>query len=289
MRSDLFGRETTLAGAVESELRSAGRWLCALHPRLDRSVVRLWSCYIWLYATVVNRPLSLLSEAPIDPFRVVRVDPDEIEHMVEYSAMPRQVRDRQAFPKSKFKYAGAVIGGDWDRTSRRFEDSELYRSFEAHFDRGVDWADTPFFHTVVEHIEDGVSMWGCDSRAEFEARCAELDELYAAIERHGYRSQRELMESSIEDPVRDDDLPYLVRLVNHELAVCIGRDGELLFKDGRDRLAIAKLLDLDSIPVWVMIRHERWQTLREAVATNSLPRDTLPAPIRSHPDLEEFE
>lgn len=289
MRSDPFDRARTPLEVVERELRSAGQWLCSLHPRLDRAVVRLWSYYVRLYPMVGNGTLwsVLSSPAPVDPFRVVEVDPDAIQYMVEYSAMPKQVRDRQAFPDSRFKYAGAVVDGDWDQSERRFEDSELYWSFEAHFEHGTPWRDTPFYDTVVDHIESGVEMWDCSSPAEFEARCRELDDLYAAIDRHGYRSQRELMASSVEDPVRpDDSRPYHVRLVNDELAVCIGRDGEVLFKDGRDRLAIAKLLDIDSIPVWILIRHERWQQLRELVALNPSVRTELPSRIRSHPDLE---
>lgn len=280
--------DRSVTGAVESAVRTAGRRLCEVDPRLNDALVRLWGYYVRLYPAMANGTAwrRIAAPAPIDPFRVVEVDPDDVEYMVEDGAMPRQARDREVFPKPRFKYAGAVIDGDWDRSRRRFEDSELYRSFEAHFERGVAWTDTPFFATALDHVEDGTALWGCSSRAELIDRCRELDALYAAIDRHGYRSQRNLVDADVEDPVDGDDTrPYHVRLVNDELAVCVGREGELLFYDGRDRLAIAKLLDLDSIPVWLLVRHRRWQRLRNAIARDPTFFDRLPDRLRSHPDV----
>jgi hypothetical protein len=273
-----------MTSVIERRLRSAIGRLSDGHPSLERAALRGWAGYLRLYPELANGvALSRLpNRATIDPFAVVHVDPDRIEYMVEANALPRQARSGDHFPDSKFKYAGAVVGGDWDRSTARFTDSELYRSFRAHFEDGVDWPETALFETVVYHIERGTTMWGCTTAAEFRDRCRELDQLYAAIDRHGFCSQRELQRQAVSDPVANhaESVPHLVRLVNHELAVCLGRDGDFLFMDGRNRLALAKLLDIETVPVWIVIRHRQWQRHRSAVW-----KGTASADEPNHPDL----
>jgi hypothetical protein len=271
----------------ESTLRSFGRNLAQTVPGLDGPLLELWNAYVRVYGHA-NAFASAFPQQRAPPFAVIEADPAAISRMVEFSALPRQTRDRQMFPGSRFEYAGSVIGGDWDRSDRHFEESELYRSFEAHFQDDVPWTETPLYETVIGYIDEDVPLWGCSTEREFQERCRELDALYDTIRRHGFKSQSELMGSPIEDPVHGDRrVPYHLRLVNHELAVCIGRDGDILFKDGRDRLAIAKVLGLDRIPVWVMIRHPQWQRLRTVVARNPSIRSHLPPELQSHPDLPE--
>ena len=223
--------------------------------------------------------------AELHPFEIIRVDPDEIEYLLHPGGYPAQAYSGCTFPKEKFKYAGTVRDGSWDRNGTRFEETDLYRAFRAHFDDGVDWTETTFFANAVDLIEDGTVLWGCTNRAEFEQRCDHLDELYESIRTHGFSSQRELVSSDVDDPIRDDDLPWAIRVVYHELTICIGREGELLFHDGRNRLAIAKLLGLDTIPVWVMIRHEQWQDFRERVAKDEGNEHDARVDIETHPDL----
>ncbi|MFC7134033.1 MULTISPECIES: hypothetical protein [Salinibaculum] len=280
----------SVLSSVETRLRAVGGSLAGTHPATRRLAMALWSQYVRLYPEVANGVLATRvgRQATVEPFRVVEIDPARIEFMVESSALPRQARSDDVFPESKFKYAGAVLGGDWDRSCERFEDSELYRSFRAHFRDGVDWAATPFYETVVDHIEAGTTMWGCRTAGEFRERCRDLDRLYDAIASHGFRSQRELATSEIPDPVDGDSppRPHRVRLVNDELAVCIGRDGDFLFLDGRDRLAIAKLLDVETVPAWVVVRHREWQRLRTAVARRPWLAGQLQADLRDHPDVD---
>jgi hypothetical protein len=281
-----------MTSVVEQRLRGAVSRLSGGHPRLRRGALRAWSVYIRLYPEVANRVLltRVGRQATAEPFTVVDVDPGRIEYMVERNALPRQARADNVFPDSKFRYAGAVVGGEWDTSNRRFVDTELYRSFRAHFEDGVDWTATPFFETVVDHIERGTVMWGCTTAEEFRTRCRELDRLYESIDEYGFLSQHALRYGAVPDPVADqsDHSPDLVRLVNHELAVCLGRDGQFLFMDGRDRLAIAKLLDIETVPVWVVVRHREWQRLRTAVQRGEMTANALTPAQRDHPDLAAF-
>ncbi|WP_336021609.1 hypothetical protein [Halobellus salinisoli] len=215
------------------------------------------------------------------------VDPDRIEFLVEQNGYPSQTYEATEFPDSKFKYAGTVHGGDWDRCVMRFEETEIYRAFEAHFDHGVAWSETDFFDRVVEFIEEGVVMWGCTSKAAFEKRCERVDELYESIRVHGYLTRDQLARLKPDGYAESEQPRAISCSVFDEIAVCIGRDGDLLFFDGRNRLAIAKLLDLDAIPVWIMVRHEQWQERREAIAADSSARGELPERLRHHPDFTQ--
>jgi hypothetical protein len=45
----------------------------------------------------------------------------------------------------------------------------------------------------------------------------------------------------------------------HEVMINIGRNREMLLEDGRHRFAIARALNIESIPVRVFVRHTSWQ------------------------------
>lgn len=280
--------------AVEDGVRAVGHRLIQVHPSLAVPLVEGWYLYVGLYIRGVALRNALTHVAPIEPFRIYWVDPNRLTY---YKRKPTIRRDLQRLvdagaidgpsppPRAKFKYVGRVVGGDWDRDCARFEDSDLYRAFEAHFERGVPWEETAFFDRVVEEIEDGRYRWGCRSRAEFERRCRRLDRLYHTVQEDGYRTQAELASRGDDDPfasAQPAQRSKLKRFVYDEMTVSVGRDGEFIFNDGHDRLAIAKLLGLEAVPVWIMLRHTEWQRLRDEVATGE--RD-VPAELRTHPDL----
>jgi hypothetical protein len=61
-------------------------------------------------------------------------------------------------------------------------------------------------------------------------------------------------------------------VVPEEVAINIGRDGELILWDGRHRLGIAQILKLSLIPVRVVVRHKAWQEKRERIYTCKDPQ-----------------
>lgn len=265
-----------VSSRVEDAFRSAGHRLIARYPSLEPPMVKLWYEYIYLYVRGVGLWNSVRHDAPIDPFRVYRVDPELIE------------RRQHPHPKEKYKYFGRIQGGDWDRNLDRFEETDLYRSFEAHFERGVDWEETPFFQRVVGEIDEGRSRWDCESKAEFRQRCEGLDDLYRQIATNGYRTQRELATTGGE-PIGKGRHSIVHRLLYDEITVSIGRDGDIIFNDGRHRLAIAKLLDLEEIPVRIMVRHSHWQRIRDAVASAEVDWQQLPDHLQTNPDLRALK
>lgn len=281
------GEHTT---RLERTIRTAGRRLGHRRPAVRGPLLWLWSRYVRTYATLVcwTHDRRYARRTRLRPFEVLTVDPATIDRLVDVDGYPQQTKPAATFPEAKFKYAGTVQDGDWDTGVARFEDTDVYRAFEAHFDRGVDWEKTEYFDRVVGYIEEGVDMWGCPTREAFVRRCETIDTLYASINANGYRTQRELGRDDVEDPIGSSELPWVVRFVYNELTVCIGRDGTVRFFDGRNRLAIAKLLGLETVPVWVMVRHPQWQAFREELAADPPARSRLQSELGSHPDLRSI-
>jgi len=263
--------DTSPTRSLDETLRRAGQQLAETRPELERVLLRARDRYVRTYVWTRTLSNRMRYDAPPDPYRMVSVDPSDVEHTAEFRA-------------PKFRRAGRVAGGDWDQSVERFEDYDVYRAYEAHFEDGVPWAETEFFDRVVGEIESGVEQWGCTSRAEFEDRCVRLDELYETIAADGYYTQEQLLASETDDPIEPQNVLKTERLKD-EIAVHVARDGELLFEDGRNRLSIVKLLDLDSVPVRVLCRHERWQELRDAYVNG----DPAAVDYGDHPDLAALE
>ncbi|WP_256300987.1 hypothetical protein [Haloarchaeobius salinus] len=256
--------------SIERAVRALGRRTVSAYPWTSRPLRHARSIYAGTYLTAVKLRSYLSDDAPIDPFRVDRIPPSAVERTAEFFD-----------DEPKYRRAGQVVGGNWDRHPERFTDRTLYRSFRAHFQEGVPWEETAFFAETLEEIGGGASKWGCTCRADLEQRCADLDRLYANIASNGVRSQAELLGADGMEPARKDRPNGLARRIEDDIAVHVGRDGGFLFCDGRNRLAIAKLLDVESIPVRIMVRHEGWQSFRDDVAAGRV----APGRHADHPDI----
>lgn len=210
-------------------------------------------------------------DAPIDPFELIEVDPSRITSLF----------DEEDYFDSPI-YTSEITGGQWDRYVTDLESYDLYRSFVAHFEDGVPWSETELYARVEsESQRDDWNKWGCTDMADFRAHIEEYDRLYERIRRDGYKTQREL--HGMSDRKRLGRSPPLAMPPElFEITVVIGPTGRLLFHyQGRHRLAIAKILDLETIPVRVRARHEAWQGTRDAVARGrNVAHDT------DHPDLK---
>ena len=274
---DREGPSALLASATEFALSRP-----RVHPRLH------W----WLASAYYRRRSANDVETyavGTDPFKLEWVSPDRIERHTRRQYPP--YRDRLAL-------FGAVRDGDWDRRDEppidpdyrgppaelfladRFEESVLYRSLEARFERNVPWEQTEIVRQALDFIEqpEPVRVWHeCETMADVRRRCEHLDALYASIRDEGYRSPRERFGT---DPFVG--FRYCLR---QEITVDVGRDGELLLVCGKHRLAIAKLLGLDTVPVVFLVRHPAWMRRR---ANASLANATGGDDIDPHPDLRDI-
>jgi len=196
-----------------------------------------------------------------DPFKVVRVDPEEIERYTESFG--------------KWDSVGLVAGGDWDHEADPIAEFPKHRACVDRFVRGRPWDETDAIPYMLERIEEEGEWDGCTSRRDVYERYEAVDELYHSIRGNGFVSERTLAPERHEDKRRFD-----------YVAVHVGRDGELLFSlSGCHRLSIAKILDdVEEIPVWIRARHVAWQRTRERVAEEG----TVEEPLQSHPDLQDL-
>lgn len=219
-------------------------------------------------------------EAPLDPIKIVSVDPDLISCFT----------GRENADVDRWKSVGKIKGGDWDKhppfrpdkprylqkisTADRIEDTTLYKSIKRHFIQGVPWMETELFDQALRGIKNGHTVLRSNSKKELLQRCEEIDSLYSNIESNGYKTQFELSKSK---GVCLNRVGYL-DFVTDEITVDVGRKGKLLFVDGRHRLSIAKVLGLSSVPVSILVRHKKWIEQRDELYTNGV-KDPI------HPDL----
>lgn len=263
---------------IDSVLRSTGRRAINHAPWLEPSLTAARSNYVKTLLTARAVRHRRRYTAPINPFALLWIDPADIEYVAA------------EFEGSKYQRLGRVVDGDWDRPDIRFTETDIFQGFKRHFDHGVPWDETRFFERVAAEIETGRTPWGCDSREALRERCRGLDDLYNRIKQNGYLSQPELIEatSPADDSVGVGRNSRLGRLIKDEISVDIGRHGELLFADGRNRLSIAKLLGIEQVPVLVLVRHDHWQQFRDRVAEHRAETGSWPSTLDRHPDLRRL-
>ncbi len=148
----------------------------------------------------------------------------------------------------KYDERGTVKGGEWDRDIKKFEDTDVYRGFRDHFLMNKPWESTDYYQRVLSQVLSGTQKRGMTDRKDVDNRMTYLDKLYRKIEKSGYRTASDTADDRTAAFAGDED----------EISVRIGRVGGLLFEDGRHRLAIAKLLGVEKIPVKVTVRHQDW-------------------------------
>jgi hypothetical protein len=205
-------------------------------------------------------------DAPADPWRLVWVDPTEVEHFDGVSLLWG---------------VGRVRGGDWDRTvnCRSITDTAWYRGLRQRFDEGRAWPDTAYYEWADEQFEEQDLVRGCADLEEFVAeRCAAGDDLYETIREAGYRPNRGTVYDDVESVEYVSDLEPLAS---------IGRDGRIVWTEGYHRLIVAKLLDLDEVPIYVLRRHERWQQIRDEL--DRTPADERPLDLAAHADHPDVQ
>ena len=229
---------------------------------------------------------------------------------VDAAADPRQLRyvDPNGIRRSSpfetlfcFRKFGAVRGGEWDRDCERLDErfDYIWEALEARYEEGRDWEDVE----LVQEVLAGDRRWRFATGEEVWEWVDSLDTIFENIRRDGYRQTRERLGITFEEAAESDydSLGDRFRPVANEsmllgdtddttifewlaeIQVDIGRDGEVIQHNGRHRLWMAQHLDLDEIPVCVIVRHEQWQDLRDEIAS-ATSVDELSDRARRHLD-----
>jgi len=272
-------------------VRTSATELTATHPTIAPVVYRFRDGCARLFVDTTRLHTRLRYVAPTNPYRIHRVDPGAITDSISWQELSpdrgEAIPDRLTLPN--YHFAGSVLDGDWDADRRPFSESVIYRSFRARFEAGVPWPETDLYAQCLDTIDAGGSPWGCTTPADVDRRCREIDRLYQRVDAEGYRTQADLLASGSDEPLDPARPTRYARTIDGEIALVVGRDGELLFYDGRNRLAIAKLLDLETVPVVILLRHRKWQAVRDRIASGEQSLAALPERLQAHPDLADLQ
>lgn len=181
-----------------------------------------------------------------DNFRIIYVEPDKI------------TVHRNKF--HKYWDAGAIYSGDWDKQTFDISKHPKYRGIQERFVDGKSWENTCLFsHYIAKLSNDEISK-GCSNMSDLINRYELIDDLFEKIESEGVKPKRKV--------VGQNDVSFTSYY--DDICVHIGRDGEYIFMgNGFHRFSIAKILDLEKIPVRVVVRHPKWQKIRIDVLNDS--------------------
>ena len=215
-------------------------------------------------------------ESPVNVIKLLYVNPNTITKGT-----------RRPLPAWTEFSLGQVMEGEWDQRHKipvkepydtewfdrlihghRIEETVLHNSLFDHFEKGVGWRDTEYYNTLIAALENGRRCPPGADRNEIIQRLQQLDKVFHSIQKNGYKSQQEMKPK-----------PFKEQLLN-EIRVDIGRNGDLLLVDGRHRLSMAKILDINKIPVIIEVRHKKWAESRVSFFKNKTPTN--------HPDIEEY-
>jgi len=195
-----------------------------------------------------------------------------------YWVNPQTIRYSSLKEFDIYKYKGKIIGGNWDRLRKKFEELDVYVASKEVFINGKKWDKTVFYKRILGSINKGEFLWGCKNKSELDQRCRSLNILYRRIRNNGYKSQEELSIEDTCDAVRIDD----------EITVCVGRYGDLLFSNSAHRLSIAKLLAIKKVPVKIAARHPRWVNFRKKILLYTKKRGAKIYDPITHLDLRDM-
>lgn len=200
----------------------------------------------------VNR-LRYRAVAPL--YRVIWIQPSAVKHKVGSGA-------------HRGWAVGTIAAGDWDLDVHPYSDSPKYRGLVERFEEGREWRDTTLFRvTFPERLVRDGEVLGLRSLRELEDHYrTRIDPLFHELKARGFAP------------------PSLRKRVDAVYAF-IGRGGEIIWgPGGNHRLSLAKILDLERIPVRIHARHAEWQKVRERMSR--LGEDSVPDDLKGHPDLD---
>lgn len=213
------------------------------------------------------------NETSIDIPSTRYADPLEIEYK-------RDIGKTHAY---NYKYFGQIYTGCTELADP-VEQYEVYQSIEQRIRESKGWSETPYYKSAMNHLDsDKKGYWKFTTEGEVESYFSKLDKLYEDISQHGYK----------ENPDAKNQSDLRARLMkpiweHDEVAIDVGSDGKLYHINGRHRLAIARVTEVDRIPVRIIRRHQDWCQFRKRVIKFVKEGEGKQSkyPIQ-HPDLQD--
>lgn len=172
-----------------------------------------------------------------------------------------------------------ILAGDWDiKNTVPVKDYIIYKSLNDMFINGKQWKDTELYKFIEYPIINKKNnyMWGCSTIELLNKRGEHLHNLFKNIKNNGI-VKHELVKN--ENEIDDD-----------EIMIGFDRYGApIAISQGNHRLAIAKILNIKTVPVKVYVRHTSWVKTRQEIIDfcNNTWNGKSYHPI-PHPDFEEI-
>lgn len=194
------------------------------------------------------------------PFQVIFVPVEKINKIV---VSQDQLGRRKKFLVSHKRVIGSIKGGDWDLHTVMFEDSIDMLSIKQRYLEGKNWEETDYFQKFNHEFEYPLNhlgeTWtrGAESWSEYrENYLKKIDYIFNDMKENEYKTQNELGGRA-----------------EKEIEVAISRNKEVLFIDGRHRLAMAKVLGVEYVPCIVNVWHEK--IIKDHSAFNLVPSEII--------------
>lgn len=180
----------------------------------------------------------------------------------------------------KWADAGEVYSGEWDIHTLDISKLPKYVGMKERFIKEIPWEETSMFDYYRSLISCGYTIDGCNSEDELLERYEKIEKMCKHIRANGYKPREKICDSTD------------FRCLMDEVTISIGRDGQYIFGDGGGwhRLCAAKIFDIDTIPVRVLVRHGNWHAIRQDFASAGCESDISDENQNyiGHPDLLEF-
>jgi len=175
-----------------------------------------------------------------------------------------------------------IMEGKWDLTKKLIKELFILNNLKNHFLENKSWQETEIF-TRIPSLRKGKNIWTFKNEAERDKSLDEIDNLYKKIKSEGYKSQKKLMS------LKKWCFQLKWKPIRDEIVLAIDRNGKLIFINGKHRIAIAKILDINRIPIIFLIRHKKWMDFRKTLLhyINTQQNRKLCFKIE-HPDLEDI-
>ncbi len=171
-----------------------------------------------------------------NPYKILWVDPNAIKLKLD-----------RKYEKKRYWGLGMVVGGDWDKRVSDINKTNTHLAIFQHFNNGIPWGQTKLF---TEEYPERIKKCGRIKRCY---NLKDLEQFYNTVQVDLFNSLK----------LNGFQIPSIKSKGVEYIYVYVGRNGEFIYTGlGNHRLAMAKVLKIDKIPVRVLARHKQWQKLR---------------------------
>ena len=215
-----------------------------------------------------------------NPDKILYLDPQMIVYHTNFC--PDKYHNFEDRVFNMTKYRGGIESGNWDISNNKFKDLEVYNAFKGRIVNDLEWSETSYYQRLLNDIKNGYSRFSCHDESDLIQRFKQMDLLIDNIRETGYKSAQEVLTDGMSQSTGRNH-----KFVD-EITVNIGRDGKLLFQNGRHRLSIALLLGIEKVPVQILVRHKKWISVRNILLKEAENGKGMLYQPALHPDLEDI-